>query len=453
MDSLDYEHAARAERYRRILRSSTLLYPHASDFMRPGDGAPAIHYVLSPLMAEFMRWLLLCAVQSGKQRLYFLARDGYLMKRVAEIFCQQFHLPVECRYLSCSRFVLRLPLFHTDHEWALNVICSGSGTTPEQVLARAGLTAEERQAILNHVALPYLPDQPLTETSLASFHDILGKCGPFLERMDHRSAAALPILLRYLKQEGLTDGVADAIVDSGWIGTIQDCLTRACVLAGREQPLDGYYFGLYSLPSGTDRDRYHCYYFTPEGEIRRKAHFSSSLFEAVFTAPHGMTVGYRETNGFYTPLYAPVPDPATEHFHAIAGPILAYARRLAAHTPPEAFRNPDFVSNRTVLAKLIRLFMCMPTRGEANFFGSIPFSSEASDTGSQVLAARLTPQELRAWRLTRRHAGTPARESAWYAGSAVLYGTNRLRDITGYTRYQYARHLRNTYLYRKEHKP
>ena len=166
-----------------------------------------------------------------------------------------------------------------------------------------------------------------------------------------------------------------------------------------------------------------------------------------------MTVGYRETKGLYTPLYAPVPDPTAEHFHAVAGPVLAYARRMAAHTPPEIFLNPDFVSNRTILAKLIRLFMCMPTRGEAEFFGSIPFSSEASDTGSQVLAARLTPQELRAWRLIRRCTGAPARESAWYAGSAVLYGTNRLRDIAGYTRYQYARHLRNTYLYRKEHKP
>lgn len=453
MDNQDCEHAARAEQYRRILRGSALLYPHASDFMRPAGATPAIHYVLSPLMAEFVRWLLLCAVQSGKRRLYFLARDGYLMKRVAEIFCRQFHLPVECRYLSCSRFALRLPLFHTDHEWALKAICSVSNTTPDRVLARAGLTAEERQAILNHLALPYLPDQILTSSARSSFQHALSECRSFLERMDDRSAAALPSLLGYLKQEGLTEGVADAIVDSGWVGTIQDCLTRACVLAGRELPLEGYYFGLYSLPPGANQDRCHCYYFTPEGEIRRKVYFSSSLFEAVFTAPHGMTIGYRETNGRYTPLYAPVPDPTAEHFHAIAGPVLAYARRMAAHTPPESFLNPDFVSNRTVLAKLIRLFMCMPTRGEAEFFGSIPFSSEASDTGFQVLAARLTPQELRAWRLTPRCTGTPTQESAWYAGSAVLYGTNRLRDISGYTRYQYARHLRNTYLYRKEHKP
>ena len=45
-------------------------------------------YVLAPTLLMFVLWVLTEAVKNGKQRLYFLARDGYMMYQVAEYILQ-----------------------------------------------------------------------------------------------------------------------------------------------------------------------------------------------------------------------------------------------------------------------------------------------------------------------------------------------------------------------------
>lgn len=450
---MEQENSARARRYRELLGGSALLERPIRELSNTGGALAAVPYVLAPVLAEFVRWVLIRAMGAGKKRLYFLARDGYFMYEAAKIFCSAFSLPLECRYLSCSRYALRLPLLHTDHGWALSAICrSGSDVSPERILTRAGLTAEERCAVLGRLGLPYHPHRPLPPDALVEMQATLGRCALFLERMDARSAAALPPLIGYLRQEGLTDGTADAIVDSGWVGSIQDALTQACTRAGRDVPLTGWYFGLYDLPRHAERANYHCYYFAPEGDIRRKSHFSSGLFEAVLTAPHGTTAGYRGTDGRYTPVYTAISERAIGFVRIISARLMPYIARFAAVTEPSDFLREPFEKNCAILSRLIRLFMGTPTRTEAEFFGSIPFSDDISTAECPPLAARLNGQELRAWRPLARGipAQRPIRESVWYAGSAVLYGKNIRRNLAGYTRYQYARHLRNTYLYRKE---
>lgn len=443
----------RAGLYRGILHGSALLDRPLRDLPAVDGAAATVQYVLAPMMAEFVRWVLVSALHSGKKRLYFLARDGYFMCRAAQLFCTAFSLPAECRYLSVSRHALRLPLLHTDHGWALDAVCrAGGSVTPEQVLMRAGLTAQERQITLEQLHLPYPPDRPIPTAALPELKRVLSQCAFFLQRMDIHSAAALPSLTGYLKQEGLAGGTADAVVDSGWVGSIQEALMRACTIAGRTCPLEGYYFGLYSLPRLAVRSDYHCYYFAPEGDIRRKVYFSSSLFEAALTAPHGTTTGYRESSGSYAPVYAAVSDRSRAFSSGIAAQLTPYLERFAAVTDPADFLQEPFVENRTVLARLIRLFMGEPTRAEAEFFGAIPFSADSSAGEDSPLAARLDGPQLRAWRPTARlfSAADPPGESAWYAGSTVLHGKNIRLNLAGYARYQYARHLRNTYLYRKE---
>lgn len=109
-------------------------------------------YVLSPALHGYILWVLREAAASGKKRLYFLARDGYLMYRTAVILCRELELPLECRYLCCSRYSLRLPAYHLDHQGALEYICRGGiDVTMRKILDRAGLTEEEKNITLAEV--------------------------------------------------------------------------------------------------------------------------------------------------------------------------------------------------------------------------------------------------------------------------------------------------------------
>jgi hypothetical protein len=52
------------------------------------------------------------------------------------------------------------------------------------------------------------------------------------------------LLVAYLRQEGLFSGVADAIVDVGWKGNLQDSLGTILEEEGRRRPVIGFYIGL-----------------------------------------------------------------------------------------------------------------------------------------------------------------------------------------------------------------
>ena len=67
----------------------------------------------------------------------------------------------------------------------------------------------------------------------------------------------------------------------------------------------------------------HLYYFSPEGNLKEKVHFNNCLFEAVYTAPHGMTLGYRDIGTAFVPLYGEI---------SAARKVLdVYKRQLQAH--------------------------------------------------------------------------------------------------------------------------
>lgn len=54
-----------------------------------------------------------------------------------------------------------------------------------------------------------------------------------LERIYEKSDAAYETTIGYLRQEGLLDNVRYAIVDSGWVGTIQKSMQT---LLAQEKP-------------------------------------------------------------------------------------------------------------------------------------------------------------------------------------------------------------------------
>ena len=140
----------------RILGKSESL---PADIPEEGGGFAAVGAcVLGPALSAFVRWVLAEAVRTGKKRLYFLARDGYFMYQAARVYVQKLDLPVECRYLSCSRYSLRLPMYHLNLEEALDYICRDSiDADYTKLLNRAGLTAQEQTQVLKALGMEENP--------------------------------------------------------------------------------------------------------------------------------------------------------------------------------------------------------------------------------------------------------------------------------------------------------
>lgn len=455
MEDRRKETEKRREQYKAVLRKSPLLYQTARE-LAPADADPAetaAWFALAPALGGFVRWLLAETLDAGHERLYFLARDGYFMYRAALVLCSRLGLPVDCRYLSLSRYSLRLPLFHLDRRGALDAVCRGGvHVTLRKILRRAGLTPLEQQEVLRRLPLSLEPDADLSWSRLPQIRRALEGCGLFLERMDAHSRAALPGLKGYLLQEGLTEKVSAALVDSGWTGSLQDNLNRALAHMGRRDGLEGYYWGLYELPPGARCTDYHWYAFGPAGQLREKVYFNNCLFEAVYTAPHGMTLGYEKRDGRFIPRYGAW-DPQRETlFRRLQDVFSVYIRRLAEEG---LTGDPAGGRDRETVCKLLSLFMGFPTKGEALAFGGLPFSDDVLEGEERPLAARLTEGDFSAHRPLRKllamggfgRASIP--ESAWFEGSAVLYARRPARRLRQHTVYKYMRYIRKARQYKR----
>lgn len=395
-----------------------------------GSMGASVCYVLAPVMCLYVAWVLREAAASGKRRLYFLARDGYSMYETAKLLCRGWNLQIECRYLYCSRYAWRSAEYHFRKEEALDYICLGGiDVTFRRVMCRAGLSGEEGKAIARLLGWERKYDIPLGYRQVKALRPLLAECAPFMDKMAEKSAAAYPSVCGYLRQEGLLDGTPWALVDSGWVGSLQKSLQNLLGRMGYKGRVEGYYFGMYAYPQGVERDAYHSWYFGPESGMRRKVYFSNSLFECIFSSPEGMAKGYVRREDGYRPVFEKPWNPNRDRIEKSTGYLRRYAGELAGNGGKD-FLAKDGAGGKIVFS-LFRNFMGTPSLEEAREFGSYIFCDDVIGETVQTVAADLTAEQIRENRFLRKAAvffrkkGKNIRESAWMEGSIVLGGVGK----------------------------
>lgn len=445
----------RQERYKKILKGTDQIFPK-EDRKEESQLEAAIENVLGPVLNSFVLWVLKESREKGVQRLYFLARDGYLMYRCARIYCAKLDLPMECRYLSCSRYSVRIPLFHLDREEALEYICRGGiQVTLDKVLGRAGLSPTEKEKVLEELDLTGEREQVIPYAGLGEIKRKLKDCRYFMECMCAHSVKAYPLFAAYLEQEGLLEQKKAALVDSGWVGSMQKNLNLVLKKLGRREDLTGYYWGLYQLPPKAKRKDHFCYYFSPEKGLIEKVYFSNCLFEAIFSAPHGMTVGYEKKGEHIKPRYGRMDPERREFMLRLEKSMLEYARKTAEKL--EDIDQVDLKAQKKAVKRLLRLFMGHPTAREAEWFGRLEFSDDVREDVRQPVAVKMTEKEIRGnhvWSKGRAMLGLKkqyVKESAWLEGSVVRSGKRETYHLWMYRLYKYLLYIRKRYHHEKEH--
>ncbi len=192
--------------------------------------------VMGPLLTSFADWLLEKTRRDGIARMYFLAREGEVLKKVFDIWTRDLPDVPDRHYLVVSRRAVSVPAL-TDHEGILQVaratyfpkpiedfleerygLMLGAGRWTElaaRTAWRPGKVVEVRQGNIDHLAalLELLQGEILSVGSA--------------ERM---------ALERYLEDQGLLLDGRQAVVDVGYGGTIQGYLNSLIA-----RPVHGYY--------------------------------------------------------------------------------------------------------------------------------------------------------------------------------------------------------------------
>ena len=243
----------------------------------------------------------------------------------------------------------------------------------------------------------------------------------------------------YLEQEGMMEDIPYAIVDSGWIGTIQQSLQRLVQTKQIEKRLMGYYFGLYEIPKAAEQEKYRAYYFMTKRQIRRKVKFSNCLFETICSSENGMTLGYVEQEEMYQALESTKKNPNKVLLKKNEKILLDYLNYYLVE------RKEDSVNiSEAILSKL----MGNPKWFEVELFGNWLFCDDVLELQMQTVAANLSDEEIKnqrflnKWLILCGIKKGKIRESAWIEGSIVKNKKNIKKNLFHAKIYKYFVYMR-----------
>ena len=331
--------------------------------------------VVGPVALSFVSWIIDSAEKRGLKRLYFLARDGYILFKIAKRICESKGLSIECRYLYCSRTALRTPTYHLIGDEAYELLTLGGYyLTPKTILMRASLSDEEIDEICESLSIPDI-NKPLSSGELDSLRNSLTASKKYKNAVAEGSRLAYDPTISYLKNEGLFERDKVAIVDSGWTGSMQRSLRQLARSAGYEGEFIGFYFGMYTEPREACDGEYLCYYFDAHRGVRRKIFFNNNLFECMLSADHPMTIGYTASLTGCFPRFA---EEKSEREKALIREQLAGAMDFVNERLREGYAF-KLKAELKRCYKILKRAMAFPTRRFATVYGSFLFCDDVTE--------------------------------------------------------------------------
>ena len=265
------------------------------------------------VVGTFIKWLSDRVRLHGIKKLYFCARDGYLLHRAWKAAGFQEKLAVETHYLAVSRAALNIA----------KGVCASTPAHLEVELRNLLISPMFKGKSLREIlrAADLLEIDDLVSDSISTFGSLDDCIDPgwgfpeFHRLLERHSASVYTKLkvrhencMQYLQQEGFLSDDRKAMVDMGWHGSMQTSLRTLIRNSGGKDELFGFYYGLWPK---AQENRYRaglmdsC--FASEFiQLQKQAevHQGVALLEQLHSAPHGSTSRYEsQVDGSYAPIF------------------------------------------------------------------------------------------------------------------------------------------------------
>lgn len=230
---------------------------------------------------------------------FFLARDGYLIKKAYEILYPE--EKNECHYFYLSRKSLRIPNIYSglEYEYLVEQFPNLKEYNVKTFCDLINLD-EEKQKKYAQMFCNMAPIKSRTELAKNDGYKKIFK--QIKEEEKEYFEKQYNVFLKYLQQENFYGKVS--VIDVGWRATAQINISK---LLGENIQISGYYFGVESANSNknVDHDTIHGYFWgwNDKNNISKCIlNGRKGLFEMMFLSSEGSTLLYSEDNGYVSPV-------------------------------------------------------------------------------------------------------------------------------------------------------
>lgn len=339
--------------------------------------------VAGPLFWGFTRWCLAEAKNRGIADLYFLARGGQIFWRVASLL-QTGH-SLRCHYLHTSRLAFA-GTFDAGDPARLRQLAAPSLTQHSARQALANLGLEESGLELPARWPRDRWDDNLSVPERVALADWL-LSGERLPRVQQALRTRAALAREYLRQAGLErTGNPAAVVDTGWMGTIQKNMEHLLGDASGPRSLHGFYLGLTPVREFACQGECRAYTNTFRRLSLRRETTHLILLEIMAQGTHGPLLGFHREGGRVEPDFGPFPDAQREDVELFQAAVLAFVwhaeETVAARMSPAALA-PVLIDNYLD-------FFHHPDELEARILGGIPHADQMLEQRKQTLCREMS---------------------------------------------------------------
>lgn len=251
--------------------------------------------LIAPLYVPFVYSILKDAERHGIRKMFFLARDGYILYRIAQSLQCHFK-DIEVKYLYVSRSSLYLPGLSSITPRNLSLLTK----------TEFGFTNESKMEILGNFVTPEVLKQAdnllVGDINKDIFSDpqVLSVLSIYWQEQRN-------YIIDYFSQEGLADkNQKVAVVDVRGTRSCHQAINS--ILANNGYPLSkGYYLEVFgNRKSIKESGDYDSLYYSERFDQNSLAYISElgSAFEQYFSiSPHLRTISYRKKSGIIEPVF------------------------------------------------------------------------------------------------------------------------------------------------------
>lgn len=345
--------------------------------------------VVSPILVAFVEHVIEDATHCGIDQLYFLARDGQLLHRIADRIIASRGLPLRAHYIYGSRHAVHLPGLTTldlAQSWLLEdtphlslAEIAGRGELPESVVCNVG----RRFGFTDfHQNIPYAKRGDLKQVIQAP---------EIVARLRENSNAKWQMAFDYYAQAGLRPGMRLALIDVGWTGRMQASLRAILDRAGNSPvALRGYYLCLSSKLTASANDVLSGFLHDPDTAVAPCAFDPyRSVVEASLMADHGTTLGFERIGAAIHPILGEPPAPETTE--VVNWQQAAVLRFVESMLRLENVRGRRISWPRNIVAENLLLMCQQPRNCDANAFAAREFSEGQAGQLKRQVVRQVTP--------------------------------------------------------------
>ena len=254
---------------------------------------------VSPIYYGFTNWIY--QLTKHKDNIYFLARDGFAIKQVYEMFKKKLNKKMKTYYLYCSRASFQNPtLVDCSKEFALEILTRYNQSLNQKlqiknILKSIGLNIEEYKKELKNFDLT--SDTILNTENIYRVKKFLSY---IYKDITEKLSEKKQIVKKYLIQMDMNKYTDINIVDVGWAGSTQYSLEKFLP----QKTFVGYYFG--TLKDMYENVKYNSFGYMFDAEEPKERfkmiYENIMMYEFIMSAPHGTTKGFHEHDGKIEPI-------------------------------------------------------------------------------------------------------------------------------------------------------